>query len=288
MTTGVRLAAEEHAAIRTWHAWRWLEERGDLGFTAQVTRPSTRRGLPAASKRPMAVLVGVYAPLMLVVGVLAGRRRWRLTHITTCAVLVLLLACGGAYALGRIGPATTISLDHDSLLQQIPGVPLSFLTMQGVVGFPSFDQYALAVSAPDGVIETSTASGRGVQRYDDHGRPLLDGTFGLGSRQSFTAEAIVALQPFAVSVRGNEFTITNQAGEDAHDCAFGEGFSRSSIGNLAAGASIAAIQVEDGPGPLFTCTVDVTAIAVTSTQRRVETGGSTRIVVYQQPPGAHP
>ena len=62
-----------------------------------------------------------------------------LVRVSTILALIVLAGSAAAYGIGDIGPAQAIHVRHASLLQQIPGVTGSVLTMRGIVEFPAFE-----------------------------------------------------------------------------------------------------------------------------------------------------
>ena len=136
-----------------------------------------------------------------------------------------------------MGPGQAIQLRHDSLLQQIPGVTGSVLTMRANVVFPAFDAYALRFPLTDGLVDLPTAAGRPEQVVDVDGLPVIGGTYGLAARQAFSAEAVVDVQLLAVSETGRTLMVSNRSAFHLRDCRFAEGFSVMEVGAMPPGAS---------------------------------------------------
>ena len=179
-----------------------------------------------------------------------------------------------------MGPGQAIQVRHDSLLQQIPGVTGSVLTMRANVVFPAFDAYALRFPLTDGSVDLPTAAGRPEQVVDVDGLPVIGGTYGLAARQAFSAEAVVDVQLLAVSETGRTLMVSNRSAFHLRDCRFAEGFSVMEVGAMPPGASAKAEQLTDVLGPIFSCMVDEPVIGLMAQPRQVEIQGTTLVAVY--------
>jgi hypothetical protein len=268
-------------ALDRWRSLHALEMSGDLTLTPQVTRPSVRRGLASASAPVVTVFAGGYIVLLLLIGVTGATTRLAASWVWLAFALSTLAAAGVALSVGRIGPGAKVIVHHTSLLQQIAGASGSLLTLRGVAEFPSDDDVHLRVPIEDAMVEPSTASGRAAHAVDDAGYPTLSGRFGLGTRQAFTAEAVIDTQWLAVIERGETVEISNRTADTLHDCRFGDGMSVTDVGDLSASETVTARRQGQVTGPLFTCTTVASALPLAERSRVVEMRGTTTVAVYR-------
>jgi hypothetical protein len=282
----VRLSAEQQDAFDVWSTLRQLDEAGDLGLTPQPARPTTPPGLPAATRRVILGLAGLYLACLTALGVVSTRRSPNAGPVFGALVLVTLAGTSATAAIGRAGPARAVHLHHSSLVQQVPGTTRSLVTIRGVAEFPAFDDFTVELPLADSMLEAAAATGRAEQRTTESGHPVLAGRFGLGARQALTVEGIVDWQPLAVDAEGTRMTIANHSDRTLTDCRFGPGFSAVSDGNpvsvpaLAPGASVRAERVSDAAGPAFTCTLPGLPVSLIERRRPIETTGVTLVAVY--------
>jgi len=131
------------------------------------------------------------------------------------------------------------------------------------------------------MLETSAASGRAAQVVDDAGYPILTGRYGLGTRQAFTAEAVVDTQWLTVVEHAETVQVSNRTDSTLHDCRFGDGMSVTEAGDLPANATMSARRLGEVVGPLFTCTAAMPALALAERFRTVEMKGTTTVAVYR-------
>jgi hypothetical protein len=171
---------------------------------------------------------------------------------------------------------------YRTVLNQIPGTDASMLSTRGVVAFPAFDRYRVSFPLRDGVIESTSYPEHVI---DESGRSVIGGTFGLGSRQGFTAEGIVDTQPISLSVAGETLTVVNRSTKTLEKCRFAEGFSMTNVGSLVPGAASSARQVYETPGPAFMCVTSDPLVGLTSPGRAVRTHGETVIAAYTRHSG---
>ena len=277
----LRVSPQSRATLPQWRALRTLEDSGDLGLTAQVTRPMLRRGLPAAAARPVASLAAAYVVALLVLGFAAARLPFKPSRAWLALGAVIATGAAASIAVGRVGASARITIHHSSLMQQLPGTNASLLTLRGVAEFPSASRFQVRVPVDDAMLEPSAASGRGEQRMDDGGYPMLDGQFGMGGRQAFLAEAMVQTQWLAVAGDDRVVRISNRSATTMRECRFASGMSRIDVGELPPGASVTAERIGDVSGPLFSCIASGSPLAFTEPSRDVNLTGTTQIVVYR-------
>ncbi len=283
--TGERqLSEEQRVAFHRWQALKTIEQSGDLGLSPQPARPVLRRGMPTAIVRTAGVLAASYVACLTLAGLILTRRRASLTVTWLSAAAIVIVGSGAAHAISLVGPAQNIQVHHRSVLHQIPGTDASMLSVRGVVEFPAFDRYVVQFPLGDGIIESGSASDRPEQVIDERGWPVIRKTYGLGSRQAFTAEGVVVTQPVAVDATGRSLTVVNRSTTTLRDCRFAHGFSITEVGSLAPGAFSTAHQVSQPLGPVFTCAMDSPVAGLTSPGRNVQTHGATVIAVYQSHP----
>jgi hypothetical protein len=279
----VPLSPERGDALKQWSALRDLDRNGDLGVTPQPARPGLPPGLAAGSARLVTTLTGLYAAALLGIGLAVAVRREKAARAMVALTITIASGSAAAAALGRVGPGRSIRVHHSSLMQQIPGTGASVLTTRAIAVFPSADTFQLELAANDATLEVATASGRAEQELTDEGHPLLSGRFGLGGRQSFAVEAIVAMHPLDVTIEGTAVRATNVGNAPLYDCSFGDGFSARTVGTLPPGASVTAELVADGIGPVVTCTLPDMALPMVNARYPVERIGATTVVAYALP-----
>jgi hypothetical protein len=283
------LTREQDAALRAWRALEALDASGDLAATPQVSRPQIPRGLPATLAPVVAVIGAGYLIALIVAGATLRARRARLSRTIVAFAVVTAGAGAAVAAIGRVGATRAVHLHHVSLLQQLPGVPVSVLTTRAIAEFPAFDRFALRLPAADGVLETSSPGGTASGALDAEGFPVVTGVFGLAGRQAFAGEALVGARPLALEDRGNSIAIQNQSGQVLRDCRLGRGlFTSAAAATLAPGARIEAHWTGDSGevpvGPVITCTADEAPLPFGEAQRPVVMHGSTTIAAYRNPP----
>jgi hypothetical protein len=288
MTTG-EITGPPRAALERWRSVRTLDAFGDLALTPQVTRPLVRRGLPEASARPVTIVAWAYAGLLLFVALVLATTRFSASHAWLTFALVVVIGTAAAFNVGRTGPGRHITVHHTSLLQQIPGTDGGLLTMRAVAEFPADEDVVLRIPTDDAMVEASAASGRAQQTVDESGYPTLAVRAGLGSRQSFTTEAVTQARWLSVNDSGQTVRVSNQSTNPLHDCRFADGMSRTNVGDLPPGGTVEAVRQAEIAGPLFTCSTPGAAVGLTTSSRTVELIGTTTIAVYQhrtRPAGA--
>ena len=154
------------------------------------------------------------------------------------------------------------------------------MSMRAVAEFPALDRYVLRLPLSDATIDPAAARGRQEQIVDENGLAVIDGRYGLGSRQAFEAEGTLAGQPLGIARAGRDWTILNRSRVTLKDCRFAEGFSSTDARPLPPGASSTAHQTSEVLGPVFTCRAEDPLVDPTSEGRAVETLGVTVIAVY--------
>lgn len=270
-------------ALAQAHAIRQLDRAGDLALTSQVTGPTLRRSLPDANLRVIAAIAATYVALLLATGAFAAVRAPAPSFIWITAGALTVAATGAGYVVGRIGPGSRIHIHHSTLLQQLPTAPGAILTLRGVARFPAPDMFEVRLDLQDAMLEAAAASSRSPQKFDEDGRPLLAGRFGLGGRLAFSAEGFVDAQPLSVEEIDNRtIRITNRSPQSLTDCRFSFGFSVGEIGVLQPRQSVTASHEGDVIGPVFTCTMQNAPVAFFADDVDIATSGETRIAVYQR------
>jgi hypothetical protein len=285
-TGGARLTDEQRTALGRWQAFRRLETSGDLSLAPSPSRPLVRRGLPRQSARDITMLYGAYVGLLILIAVIATYRTPRLTFMSLMISLVVALGSAAAFSVGSVGPGNRIHAYHDSVLHQIPGMNASVISVRGILELPAKDEYAIQLRHRDGAIE-QPSSGEGVTiSIDADGFPALGGVYGLGSRLSFSAEAVVDVEPIEVTAIGESVTLANRSSATVENCRFADGFSKRKVGRIAPGDSVTAERVGAVWGPMFTCTTTNRLVNLSARNRTVEMDGATLIAVYDPAPRA--
>jgi hypothetical protein len=228
----------------------------------------------------VATVAATYVAGLTLVGFIAIHRRVSLGPVWLTVAAVVAVAGGAAHAIGRAGPGGAIRVHHDSVVHQIPGTDASVLSMRAVAEFPALDRFVLRLPLTDASVDSASARTRSEQVVDESGLPVIDGTYGLGSRQAFAAEGIVSEQPLAVTRAGRDWTIVNRSGFTLQDCRFAEGFSVTDVGSMSPGVSSTAHQTSEVLGPVFTCVANDPLVGLTSQGRPVEMRGVTVIAAY--------
>ena len=285
----IAVTAEQDAALRAWRALEALDASGDLGATPQVVRPQVPRGLPAAMTPVVVAIGGAYMTLFVATAWALRARRARLSWVGAAFALITAGACTAVAGIGRVGSTRAVHLHHVSLLQQLPGAPVSVLTMRATAEFPAFDRFALRLPPAAGTLETSSPRGTASGALDADGFPVVTGLFGAAARQSFAGEALVSARPLMVEERGHSVAIQNESGQTLHECHLGRGLSSSSaMATLAPGARLEATwtaATDEAPsGPLITCTADQPLFALTELEHPVVMHGVTTIAAYRTTP----
>jgi hypothetical protein len=270
--------AAQRVALAQARALRQLDAAGDLALTSQVAQPVLRRGLPAAASNALVILVSAYAALLLLIGAVAAVRAPAAPLVWIAAALLSMGAVGAALAVGRVGEAGHVHIHQAALLQQLPAAPGTLLTVRGIAQFPAPSAVSLRLDAADAVLQTRAGA---PQTLDEDGRPVLTGRFGLGARQAFVAEGVVARQLLRVEEPdGRTVRISNDSGQALTHCGFSYGFSVADVGVLQPGESVTATHAGDVLGPAFTCRT-LAPLAMFSTARhRLTTSGDTTVAVY--------
>jgi hypothetical protein len=276
---GYELSFEQRTAYDDWTEFRRLERSGDLGLTPQPTRPLAGTGLPTRAARAVAALWALWGASLAVVGIITVRQRLPIS-VTFGLIAALTVASGGtAYAIGRAGGGA-VDIQHVSVLHQIPHSQSSLLSMRGLLAFPALGRFRVTMAADDGDVQRSAPAGRPEQGLDEAGRAMIDGLYGLGARQGYAAEAVLAAQPLSITQEGNTFTVANRSGLPLRDCQFADGFSVQKIESLAAGVSVAAERKHMSPGPILTCVTDAEIIQFSASNWPVVMNGTTTIAAY--------
>lgn len=274
----------QRMAYERWQTLRHLDRRGDLGLTAGVNRPVLDRGLPVETSRVTATGAVAYCVMLVVLGLALRRSRARMAVFFGAIGILTIVGVVGVFAIGRI-VQTPVTVHHESLMQQLPGTMGSLLTVQAVAEFPAFDQFTLRLSTPDASLETVTRSGR-RETIDDEGYPVLSGTFGLGDRQAFSAEAATPVRFLDVTENGDIVRFTNRSNVELRECRFAEGFSRTTSGALKPSASMEALRSGEVLGPALTCSLPESVLVFTEPQRGVRTTGRMTLVAYVTDPSS--
>jgi hypothetical protein len=284
---GERLTTEQRTAIQQHEALHSLNASGDTGLVRRPSRPERRRGLPVGTMEGTGTIVFLYLAGLAGAGIVLARRRTSVHWVWVSALAIVTTATAVAQGVGRIGPGTAIAVYHSALLEQIPGTGVSVLSMRALAEFPSHDAFVLSLPVSDGTIEPSPSARQpSEQLLDVTGQPMIAGVFGLGSRQAFTAEAIVDMQPLTVARHGDTWTVTNHSALALERCHFAEGFSTTQSGAMAPGATLTARATGEMFGPVFTCEASSPLLDMRSPDHTVDMRGITVIAVYASRPPA--
>lgn len=271
----------QQAALTAWRGWRALDVAGDLSLTSQPTRPVASRGLP--SRTTMLVLaVGLLYIVLLAVARMVARAAGSTLPWWTfgIAAAVIIGACAAVLGVGRIGPASRVQVRHASLLQQVPGTAASVLTVEAFAEFPTAGAYSLRWAAADGTIQARGDDAAATQTFADDGAPTLAGSFGLGARQTFAAEATLDTQILRVSSDGPRVTVTNASNVVLYECRFADGMESTQVDTLEPGDTASALIREAIAGPLVTCRFDGMPAPFLTDGHAVYTSGSTVVAAY--------
>jgi hypothetical protein len=280
------VTAEQYAALQAWRSLEALDASGDLGATAQVSRPQVPRGLPAALTPVIAAIGGAYLAAFAAAAWALRVRRARLAWTGAAFALITIAGCAAVAGIGRVGTTRAVQLHHVSLLQQLPGAQTSVLTVRALAEFPAFDRFVLRLPASDGSLETALPRGGASGAFDADGFPVVAGVFGVGGRQSFAGAARVSAPPLGIEERGDRITIENRSGRTLRECRLGRGLSaRGSMAAFAPGARIEASwtgALDEAPGgPVITCTSDDAPLPFTERDHPVVMHGVTTIAAYR-------
>ena len=279
---GIDLSADQRAALTQWQRFRALEQSGDLGLAPQPKRPMFRRGLSGPVAQQVAAAGLLYAAALMLAGIATSRRRVGIASTALWVAGVTVTATGAAHAIGRAAVGRHVVVHHDSVLNQIPGTGASVLSTRGVVEFPAFADFVIELPVSDGNIDAGPSNGRAAERIGDDGRPFVSGRYGLGARLAYTAEAVVDRQPLSVTTSGDTTTVANRSGTILQHCRFADGFTKTEIGRMDPGAVVAARQVSEVLGPMFTCDASDALVPLAAPGRALEMRGTTTIAVYQE------
>jgi hypothetical protein len=270
--------AAQRLAFERWQALKRLDRRGDLGVTPGVKRPVLGRGLPTDTTRVAAAGAVTYCVLLLLIGLTLQRARARLTTFFGAIAALTTAGVAGVCAIGRVGEPP-VTVHHESLMQQLPGRLGSLLTVQAVAEFPSFDRFNLRLSTPDASLDTVTRAGRS-ETIDEEGYPVLAGTYGLGERQAFSAEAATPVRFLDLIENGDVVRVTNRSNVELVECRFANGFSTTHPSALKPSASMQARRLTDVLGPALTCSLPDSVLVFTDSRRSVRTNGGLTLVAY--------
>jgi hypothetical protein len=276
---------EQRNAFDRWRALRTLERSGDIGLAPQPSRPSVRRGLSAGVVRPVAGLAVLYATALVVIGWASARRRTRLMATGLWALTATAAASVVAHTAGGIGPRPPVVVHHATVVQQIPGTDVSLLSMRGLLEFPAYHEFEVRLPFRDGAMEAASSAGRTEHTIDADGHPVIRGTFGLGARRAFAAEAFVDGHPVTVTTHGDAIAIVNRSPWTLDDCRFGDAFSVREAASLSPGASLSAVRTSEVLGPVFTCKIDGSPWTLSAQGRTLAASGTTILAVYDSAAG---
>lgn len=278
------LTSEQRGALAQWRALRSLEDSGHLSAT---DRP--RSIMPALARKNrsgthLRAGMGLYVVALLGAGLLAASLRFRAP--VALATIAALIAAGTAAALaaGRTPSQSAIVIHHATLVQQLPGVSGSVVTMHGALEFPAFDSFAVHALLADAAFEGTPAPRvQSNPALDESGYPVISGTFGLGDRQPFTLYGISDVQPLSVVRHGTAVRVANRSQEDLADCRFSGGAVVNGDGRLRPGETASADVPGAGVGPVITCSMAEPPVTFTAAGRRVRTAGSAALAAYLVP-----
>jgi hypothetical protein len=276
------IPAPQRRALAVWRALHPLETSGDLSLTPQVTRPAVARGLPAATATAVTWTVIAYVAMILATGFFVATRRFRAPVAWLAFAGVVGSGLAATMAVGRFGPGSELTVHHTSLLQQIPDTNNSLLTTRGIAEFPSEGDARLRLAVQDGSVEGAVPVGRAELLIDEGGFPVLSGYRGMGSRQSFTSEAVIEQQLLIVAEDGERVQVVNATDSTLRGCRFGDGVSPSEVGDLSPGARAQGLRTGEVIGPLVWCTTSAASIPLASSSHRVQLAGTTTVVAYRR------
>lgn len=275
------LVPDQRRALDQWRAVRALEDTGR--FTAVPELPSVLSMMARRSRVSPPLIWGAvtYVALLAGMALLVQVTRIPALAILSVTALLIVAAAASVLAAGRAGPASAIVLHHVSVVQQIAGAGVSLVSTRAVAVFPASDAFALRASVTDGSMRPDGDDPGAQETFDDRGRPLLSGRYGLGAAQPVSLEGVIERHPFDVSRRGDVLRVTNTSDMDLHDCRLAPGSSAERTVALGRGASVEFTWPREAAGPLMTCHSSASPIAFTSEGRHVLTTGETTVSVFQ-------
>jgi hypothetical protein len=272
--------AGAQAALAQWKAIRALEESGIAPPAAALQAPSA---LSASTRR---ALVGIAAYVLAIAAAGFALTRIRSGSLALYPAVGLLVVAGSAAALaaGRAGPGAGVRIQQSAVVQQLSDTGSALILLRGVAEYPSFGAFELRARGGDGAITSSRSDDRSV-RYDEDGAPLMpSGIVGLGARKSFELEAVAAFHALAASVQGLTVRVSNRSSHTLDECQFSDGFSRTRVGSLASGQTVAAERTTAAHDASFSCDLSIPIVDFTVTDGEVRNEGRA-VVMLQLPSG---
>ena len=109
------LPKDQHEAMLQRVALHSLDVSGDSGLVQRPSRPSVRRGLPAAVIQAAGLLTSLFLICFAGAGVTLARRRARARWLWATAGAIVVVATVAMQAIGRIGPGAAIVVHHSTL-----------------------------------------------------------------------------------------------------------------------------------------------------------------------------
>ncbi len=285
---GVGLSADVRTAIATAAALRRLDENGDVAATRQLVRPLMPRGLLPAQRQALWLLAGAAAVLLLALSLVQRRVREPLWILAAAATVLVATTTIAARVAGRVGPGRSITVRHDSLIQQPPGAVGALVTSRAIVVFPSWRAVDLRVEPANGAVlhESATSPGQVEQRLDDTGTPALSGTYGFGARQVVEYEGTTDAQVLDVTWSDGRVVVRNVSTATLEACRFAEGLGPPREWQLPPGALAEVAAERWFPGPVFSCTMTGAPVVMSDEHAPVVFEGVTRVVAYADRPTA--
>src|SRR5262249_28020489 len=221
-------------------------------------------------------LVAIPAAILLI-----RRRSSDARHAYAVAAVLILAATTSAFAVGRTGPGSALTVRYGAIVHQFPGSARSIVLMRGSIEYPDVALFEIRAPLADGGFETSGPRGvRDDQRYDAGGSPVLRGRFSLGARKAFALEGVADLQAVDVSRRGAVWHVSNISNRALDECTVMVGGADRSVGTLAAGSSLDIAGAATNEAATLSCLLPASALPFTEAQHRVVTEGRLQLAVH--------
>ncbi len=264
------LSAPQRQALQTWQAYRQLLD-SDTGWAPRLT-PLAQEPAVSQRTRTQAAAAGAAYVGLLVVAASWGVTRRRLSTARRYLVVtgVVAAATAGAVFAGQSSVAGPVHVRHATMLQQLDN-GWSVVSTRGTVTFPAFAAYRLSADLDDGSVRLEDYP-RHVYWSDEAGRPVVAGTFRLGSSIPLELEGYLHFAPLTLDRQGQQVRVTNTSEATMRGCGVLHDFAETERFELAPGASAAAPVTRTGPA-IVSCTFTGLPIGFRESKFGVEVTG---------------
>ncbi len=259
--------ANQRTALSLWKRARELEESGTATIAGNV--PDT---VPPGLRHAGILLAFPGALALAALGSRFVPRR-----AFAAGIALLGASVGATVATLLIDRSSTIAVHHASTLEAFEGSEVALLLMRAVATFPSSGVFALTGEASSQVLDrTSFGQAPLDEQFDERGRPLLAGRFGLGERAPFSlsgsARAVLTAESTGTGVR-----VLNASPFELDACEWPSGFPAAPV-RLAPGMSVTADHRADEPTSV-TCQMTAPPTRFLDSERPVTVIGSTIVAL---------